>query len=217
TTSFAYFAVHGSVDWFWELPALGCLAFASLGIAAGLVPRPALPPRSRRGREPLARDPRALAALAVGAGLLAASFAAPWLAVRQTDSARSYFKGDPAQAKVALERLDSAAALNPFEPRPRILAAKIQIAVGRLDLAARDFRAALDRDPRYANADLLLASVLSMRGDRAGAERATAHAAGLSPRDPLAQDLLKTLRGGGRLDYYDVNARLQSRARDRVR
>ena len=34
--TFAYWAVHGSVDWFWELPALAAPAFAWLGLAGGL-------------------------------------------------------------------------------------------------------------------------------------------------------------------------------------
>jgi hypothetical protein len=36
---FAYWAVHGSVDWFWEFAGLGASAFALLGIACALAPR----------------------------------------------------------------------------------------------------------------------------------------------------------------------------------
>src|SRR5204863_522494 len=48
--AFVYWLVHGSVDWFWELPALGAAAFALGGIAAGLAPRRGVPMR-----RPLAR------------------------------------------------------------------------------------------------------------------------------------------------------------------
>jgi tetratricopeptide (TPR) repeat protein len=41
---FAYWAVHGSFDWFWEFAGLGAPAFALLGIACALVPR-------KRGRQ----------------------------------------------------------------------------------------------------------------------------------------------------------------------
>ncbi|HTN24555.1 MAG TPA: O-antigen ligase family protein, partial [Solirubrobacteraceae bacterium] len=35
-----YWVVHGSVDWFWEYPALGGAAFAGLGLAGAAAPRP---------------------------------------------------------------------------------------------------------------------------------------------------------------------------------
>ncbi len=41
TVSVLYWLIHGSLDWFWEFPALGGAAFAMLGLAAGL----AAPPR----------------------------------------------------------------------------------------------------------------------------------------------------------------------------
>ncbi len=36
---FAYWAVHGSVDWFWEFAGLGAPAFALLGLSCALAPR----------------------------------------------------------------------------------------------------------------------------------------------------------------------------------
>ena len=47
--AFSYWLIHGSVDWFWEVPALGAPAFAWLALAAQVVPgdqvraRPRLP------------------------------------------------------------------------------------------------------------------------------------------------------------------------------
>ena len=35
---FGYWAIHGSVDWFWEFAGLGAPAFAMLGLACGLAP-----------------------------------------------------------------------------------------------------------------------------------------------------------------------------------
>jgi Flp pilus assembly protein TadD len=37
---FAYWLVHGSFDWFWEFAGLGAPAFAMLGLACALAPRP---------------------------------------------------------------------------------------------------------------------------------------------------------------------------------
>ena len=39
---FAYWAVHGSFDWFWEFAGLGAPAFALLGLACALAPRSAV-------------------------------------------------------------------------------------------------------------------------------------------------------------------------------
>ena len=36
---FAYWVVHGSVDWLWEYPGLGGPAFALLGVAVALAGR----------------------------------------------------------------------------------------------------------------------------------------------------------------------------------
>ncbi len=67
---FAYWVVHGSFDWFWEFAGLGAPAFALLGIACALEPRPFRPisdrgesarrycrstPGLRRGRSARAR------------------------------------------------------------------------------------------------------------------------------------------------------------------
>jgi hypothetical protein len=49
-SGFAYWVVHGSFDWFWEFAGLGAPAFALLGLACALAPRP----RARvPGKEPL--------------------------------------------------------------------------------------------------------------------------------------------------------------------
>ncbi len=47
---FAYWAVHGSFDWFWEFAGLGAPAFALLGLACALAPRGA--PEVEGGRGP---------------------------------------------------------------------------------------------------------------------------------------------------------------------
>src|SRR3954447_26065806 len=68
--SFVYWLVHGSIDWFWEFPALGGPAFALLGLAAGLLPRRAgrREAAGSRGRSSFLRGPL----LAAGAVLAVA-------------------------------------------------------------------------------------------------------------------------------------------------
>jgi tetratricopeptide (TPR) repeat protein len=217
TTSFVYFCVHGSVDWFFELPALGCLAFASLGIAAGLAPRTIAPPWSRPRRTLAGTAPR-LAAAVVVAGLVGASFAGPWLSARDAERAREDYNANPTPAggQRAIDRLDRAAALNPLTPRPRILQGKIDVALGQLEFAARDFRAAIDRDPHYQYAYVALASIESSRGKRAAAIAAARKAVELSPRDRLARDVLSEVSAGRRVDFGELDTRFSARSSERV-
>src|SRR5205085_12147938 len=106
--AFAYWFVHGSVDWFWEFPALGGLAFALLGLAAGLAPRAA---RLRPGpARPVLGGRAPVAAAAVGAVLVALALAGPWLSERYVSQAAGTWRQHPSRA---FDNLDAAAALDP--------------------------------------------------------------------------------------------------------
>jgi hypothetical protein len=211
TTSWAYFMVHGAVDWFWELSALGVAAFAMLGVAAGLMPRPAVLPLSRAAQEPLVRSPAALAVATVVAGLLVAGFAAPWLSARDTLRAHDVFTRDPRQAPEALRLLDRAAGLNPWSTAPRFEEAQIGLALGNEALAREGYQAVLERDPRDMYSNLALATLASMAGDRAQALRYARRARDLSPRDPLAEAILGDLGRGKRVDIQMLRSDFQTR------
>jgi hypothetical protein len=214
-TSFAYFAVHGSVDWFWELPALGGIAFAMLGIAAGLAPRAAVHPRTRRAREPLAAGPAGLAAAVVAGALLLLALLPPPLAMRSSKSARDLFNSDPARAADALDRLDRAAGLNPFSTFPRLLQGQIVEALGRSRLAEDYYRDALKRDEQDEYSHLALGALESSAGHQAEAQRHMARAVALSPRDPLARDLLRDVRAGRIVTIARVNKDFNRRRANR--
>src|SRR5207247_3219337 len=83
-TAFLYWAAHGSVDWFWEFPVLGLGAFAMLGLAASLLPRPAA---SRAATEPVAAGPAAWTAVGVASVVIGLGLLSPWLAARSTQNA----------------------------------------------------------------------------------------------------------------------------------
>ena len=210
-TSFAYFLVHGAVDWFWELPAIGGLAFALLGVAAGLRPRPAIHPRARRAREPFARGWAPLGATVVGVGLLLAAIAPPLLATLDTKRARDAVNDDPARAGEALDMLDRAAGLNPHSPIPRLYSAAIVIAFGQPERAAPYYRDAIERDPSDQYSHLALGALESTAGRRARATRLLRRAAELSPRDPLARELLEEVEAGRRIGLEDVRREFQNR------
>jgi hypothetical protein len=66
---FAYWAIHGSFDWFFEFAGLGAPAFALLGLAVSLAPRPArrAGPATAPRSSPLAAEPAGAGARERGA------------------------------------------------------------------------------------------------------------------------------------------------------
>jgi tetratricopeptide (TPR) repeat protein len=74
---FGYWAVHGSVDWFWEFAGLGAPAFALLGLACALTPRERRGERAEPAREVTVVVPEATVALAAS-GAAQTTLARPW-------------------------------------------------------------------------------------------------------------------------------------------
>ena len=204
--AFAYWLVHASVDWFWEFPALGGAAFALLGLAAGLAPRP--PARPGRADRALVTGPLAVGAAAVLGVVLALSFAGPWLSDRYVTRALAIWRLNPASA---FDRLDSASSLNPLGPRPKAVAGSIALRLGRTGLAERYFRGALDRDPHYAYSYLELGALAVNAGRRSEGLRLLAAAVALEPRDVVAKRTLRQARRGRRIDIARMNEALRQR------
>ncbi len=205
TLAFAYWAVHGSADWFWEFAGLGAPAFALLGLACALAPRAGPPhrppPAGRRVRFALAGAPLA--------GLLAASLAAPWLAERNVRAAARGWATDPG---AAFRHLDRARSLDPLSDRPDLIAGSIALRLDRLDRARAAFASALERSPHGAYAALELGAIASARGDRAGAVRLLRRARDLNPRDPITADALARASAGERIDIAVLNQRIYETA-----
>jgi tetratricopeptide (TPR) repeat protein len=192
--SFAYWLIHGSVDRFWEFPALGVPAFAALGLAASV---------DRRGRDP-APDRRAgrvlhlaaLGILALATLLAAASLALPWLAARQVDEATRSWRADPAGT---LSALDRARKLNFLSDMPDAVAGEIAARAGDLDRARLSFTRALERNPASWVARLELAAVYSLTGERAAALRLLEEARALNPRERVISEVSAAVRRGDRV------------------
>lgn len=228
---FAYWAVHGSVDWFWEFAGLGAPAFALLGLSCALAPRRAAVavhplataasgsldlarPGSVRPESSMSAGPAqperskrpwrlAVAAVAlVGALAAAASLAAPWLSQREVQSAARVWPTAPA---TAYARLDDAARLNPLSDEPYLVAGSIAVRLGELDRADHEFALALERVPDDAYATLERGAIASTRGERAAALELLARAVQLDPRDPLARQALALARRGQRVDVRELN------------
>jgi O-Antigen ligase len=174
---FAYWLVHGSVDWFWEMPVLGGVAFSSLGIAVGLArPRRAEGAPANRG----ARLPVALVVAALAAPV-ALSFALPWLAAAEVDSAASTWRTQPNEA---FRRLSLARRLNPLSDEPDLVAGAIASRLGEHRRMRVAFDRALGRNSQnwYANFELALLDATA--GRRSAALRRLSAARRLNPREP---------------------------------
>ncbi len=191
--------VHGSLDWFWEMPALSGAALAMLGTATALGRPGGLNPTERAERTerteptvssgPNVRAPsrprqstwRIVAAVCVVAA--AGALVSPYLASRDITSALNSWKIDP---KEALASLDRAQRLNPLDPRADVDAGIISLELARPGAAAGYFRAALRRDPGDWFSDLGLGMAAAAANDPAGARLAYQMALNLNPRDPTA-------------------------------
>jgi tetratricopeptide (TPR) repeat protein len=219
--AFAYWAVHGMTDWFWEWAGLGAPAFALLGLACSLAPptraaavdaaagdpTPGPLPRRRSSRQ------RRRVRLALGGvGLLAAlaAVASPWLAERQVRSSAEIFRTRPF---AAYDGLDRAARLDPFSDRPSLVKGSIALRFGDLPRARVAFEDALARNPRGQYATLELGAIASAQGRRGEARRLLTRAVALAPRDATAREALAVARDGGTVDVSVLNRRILQASR----
>lgn len=109
----AYWGVHGSVDWLWEIPALSAAAFGSLGLAAALSPTSVWSTATATSWRRLV-VPGLATALTVFA---LATLVPPWLSARHVARALD----SVADTDVAYANLARARVLNPFASEPDIL------------------------------------------------------------------------------------------------
>ena len=147
--------VHGSVDWFWEIPALSGPALGFLGMACAFGMAQArdapaersaasvepAPPKARRRRIP-AFVTYAAGALAFVAALVVLTF--PYLSARELAAATTLRQTNP---NAALSKLNTAANLNPWTPDPTRLAGTIALNTDQFTIAQQRFRQTIDREP----------------------------------------------------------------------
>ncbi len=192
---FGYWLVHGSLDRFWEFPALAGAALAGLGIAIA-VARGQNEGAEQASSAPSAAGARSSRACACWA-LLAVSIVPPWLSDREQRRAIDVARANPEEA---LKRLDRAGELNPLSPAPYKTAALVEIRRGRYDAAAGELRRAFERDAGDPDLYLLLGLAQSERGRPRQALSLVAEARRLAPRDDVAPAVLRELRRASRLD-----------------
>jgi hypothetical protein len=187
--------VHGSIDWFWEVPALSGPAFAFAGLATAVTRAPlALDGAPAPARSDGAASWRPL--VAVGAGglalLAALTLALPYLAERETVDAAQSWHEQPADA---ISRLNRAADLNPLSARADLTAGVIALELDNPQLARMRFDRAVERDPDDWFAHFGRGLAETALGDRAAAAEDFRVAHTLSPRDPLVDEALRRIDG----------------------
>ncbi|MHB1835258.1 MAG: O-antigen ligase family protein [Solirubrobacteraceae bacterium] len=205
----AVWLIHGSVDWFWEIPALSGPALGFLGVAGalGVAQAPALLPSSTRD-DPRAPIPplrisstpaanarwmtlRRRAAAAAGALALVAAvivLGAPYLAVREQSLGSSAVAAGNSQA--ALADFRRASDLNPLWSLPGRLAGVVALEIGEPTAARRWFEQSIQREPGGWFAWLGAGLSASAQGQTAQARRYLQTAYTIDSTQPVIQQAL---------------------------
>jgi tetratricopeptide (TPR) repeat protein len=175
----AYWLVHGSIDWLWEIPAVAAPAVAFLGLAAGLAQS-----RTSRAGGAWFRSP-AVRCAAVLLGIAACgSYLFPGLAAFELERGVSAWAGAPDRA---LSDLTWARRLNPLSERSDVVAGTLAKRAGRSGQARTAFEDAVRRNPDDWYAHLQLAVLNAAAGRRLEAANALSRAEALNPLEPTIQ------------------------------
>ena len=190
----AYWAVHGSVDWLWEIPGLTGAAFAALGLAV-----------SRAPVEPASSGTRLLPAGAALCACLAVVALVPlWLSAREVDIA---LRLSGTRAGAAYEHLDRARFFNPLSDQPDVLAAVIAAQHGDVERQRTFLRRALERNRFNWYPYLELGLLEARAGDRAAGLEWIAKAQALNPRDPNIRFVAARVASGDPPTQAEVDER----------
>jgi Flp pilus assembly protein TadD len=145
---FVAWLIHGSIDWFWEVPALTGPALGFLAVAGALgetdAPvRVAATGGTARSPAPILK-PVAIAgtALALVAGAIVLGL--PYLSTREVSVASGASQNNPA---AALRDLSRAAKLNPLSADPGRIGGALALQIGDYVTAEQRFGQAITRDP----------------------------------------------------------------------
>jgi hypothetical protein len=180
---FAYWLVHGSADWLWEIPALSAIALSALGLWVALSPVSIRP--GHRLVVPVA-------AVTLGAVALLTLLPA-WMSAREIEQALASWRVAP---ESAYTRLDRARRFDPFSDQPDVLGAVIAAQRGDVARQRQLLLRALDRNPSNWYPHLELGLIAARRGDQVQALRRLDRAANLNPLDRLIRFARVRVRAG---------------------
>jgi hypothetical protein len=198
--------IHGSIDWFWEMPALTGPALGFLAVAGALGARRAdvavADPPSSAGRQ--SRVAVRAAWIGGGAVVLVAAVVVlgfPYLSVREVSVASDLRQSEPVRA---LDHLRLAADLNPLSADPGRLAGTVALSSGRYGVARERFQQAIARDPGGWYAWLGSGLAASALGDRAAARHDFEAAAAINHKEPVIRRALAEVDAAHPLSPVDA-------------
>jgi hypothetical protein len=192
--------IHGSLDWFWEVPALSGPALGFLGAAGGLgtalgvvpalqAPSEGAAPSRRRLRVPA---PAWIAAAALAYACATAVLGFPYLSAHEVQIASRADSGNPS---AALGDLRLAARLNPLSSDPGRIAGAIALRAGLDSTALQRFRQSIGREPGGWFSWLGAGLAASSLGDRAQARHDFTVADAIDARQPAVAQALRSVDG----------------------
>lgn len=193
----AAWLAHAQVDWLWEMPMLGVLAFLLLGIAVSL-------PRTTSDAAIVRSGGTWVPSLGVALVCLAVtSLGAPWLASLYQTSATKIWRADRASAS---DQLRKAAALDPLGDSAYVLRGAIAGRFNDYGEMAWNFQHAVERNPFNWYAQLELAVAASAMGNHELAVRASGVALRLNPREPLVREVVDRIEREAPMTPAEVDA-----------
>jgi hypothetical protein len=187
---FVYWFVHSIGDWFWAFPALSAPIFAWLGIGMRLEAERAtlaLPQWAKGWAAPVAVGSAAALLFAI------ASMVLPWMAAIDVNKAAASWGENP---RAAFDRLDQARKLNFLSARPYLVEGSIAAKLGEDRRVRSAFERALERDPRSWYAEIELATLDGIEGNKQSALARLDRVAALNPREPLTATVRKGVLSG---------------------
>ncbi|MFZ0043554.1 MAG: hypothetical protein WAK93_19755, partial [Solirubrobacteraceae bacterium] len=179
--------IHGSLDWFWEIPALAGPALGFLGMAAALGPateaeRSRILPRAR----PVPNVVKVgLTAVAMITAVLVLAF--PYLSVREVSLASDVSAANP---RAALGDLNKARKLDPLSSIPGRTAGALALEIGDYRVAADRFKQSISEEPGAWFSWLGAGLAASALGDRDTAHRDFETARAINSRQEVVQQAL---------------------------
>ncbi len=196
--------VQGSIDWFWEYPALSvpALGFAAATTALTAAARPCAPATSGRQRGLVAAWWTATSLLGV-ASLVA--LAIPFLAARRVQRAIAVW---PAQPALAYGELRSASSLMPFDAQIYLVGGAIALNLEEYDEARAWFTDAARHESQTWLAPFALGLIDGEQGRRAEASAQLRRAQRLNPREAVIALALERIHSGRPLTFAEAQSLL---------
>ncbi len=200
--------VQGSIDWFWEYPALSVPALAFAAAAGALDRSPRVSSRSRpAGLAAPRRLTGVVLAAALGAGMLAA-VAILFLAARQAREATREWETDPT---AAYSHVRAAADLLPFDQQLYLLGGSIALNRGEYAAARAWLLVAERRDRDNWLTPFALGLVEGQAGRRRAARAQLERARRLNPLEATIRLALEGVRKGRPLTFEEAQTALAPR------